>query len=181
MQDFSARKMLHFEKWIHFLILWIVWKNKTSLPSEGPSPPGPPAGRVIAFQWMGRPPPLEKIPSMPLPPVGTRSFSTRNYKWIWNLFLKILKKLKFYWNFKLIFNEKLIKKIGALPHTPAGLCPWTPVGGLQAPLQPAAGAHSETLPFDSAEPKSWSRQWICMLIILWSFSRPLGFQGNCKN
>ena len=42
--DFLARKNGDiFEKWVHFLILWIVFKNETSLPSEGPSPPGPPA------------------------------------------------------------------------------------------------------------------------------------------
>ena len=37
-------------------------KNETSLPSGGPSPPGPPARweRVIAFKWPERPPPRKK-------------------------------------------------------------------------------------------------------------------------
>ena len=40
--DFLARKNVAiFEKWIHFLRLWIVFKNETSLPSGGPSPPDP--------------------------------------------------------------------------------------------------------------------------------------------
>ena len=46
-----------FENSIHFLILCIVWKNETSLPSGGPSLPDPLRGRVIAFKWPGRPPP----------------------------------------------------------------------------------------------------------------------------
>ena len=62
--DFCARKIEIFENSIHFLILCLVWINKTSLPSGGPSPPPrtPCGGRVIAFQWPGRSPPPRKNP-----------------------------------------------------------------------------------------------------------------------
>ena len=43
--DFLGKKNVDiFENSIHFLILCIVLKNEISLPSGGPSPPGPPAG-----------------------------------------------------------------------------------------------------------------------------------------
>ena len=41
---FGKKNVDIFENLIHFLILCIVWKNETSLPSGGPSPPGTPAG-----------------------------------------------------------------------------------------------------------------------------------------
>ena len=60
--DFLAKNNVDiFENSIHFLILCIVWKNETSLPSGGPLPPGPPAGRVIAFKWPGRSPPKKTL------------------------------------------------------------------------------------------------------------------------
>ena len=60
--DFSGKKNVDiFEKWIHFLILWIVLKNETSLQSGGLRPRTPcGGGRVIAFKWPGRPPPPKK-------------------------------------------------------------------------------------------------------------------------
>ena len=66
--DFSGKKDVDiFEKWIHFLILWIVlkWNFATA---RGPFAPGPPAGegRVIAFNWPGVPSLPRKIRATPL-------------------------------------------------------------------------------------------------------------------
>ena len=45
--DFSGKKNVDiFEKWIHFLILEIIFKNDTSQTFGGLSPPGPPAGAL---------------------------------------------------------------------------------------------------------------------------------------
>ena len=56
-----------FENSIHFRILCIVWKNETSLPSGGPSPPVLPAGARDSFLVAGAsPPPEKKIMATPL-------------------------------------------------------------------------------------------------------------------
>ena len=55
--DISGKQNVDiFEKWIHFLILWIVLEMKLRYRPGGPSPPDPLRGRVIAFKWPGRPP-----------------------------------------------------------------------------------------------------------------------------
>ena len=56
--DFSGKKYIDiFEKWIDFLILWILFKNNLRpLPGLPPSPPPDPLrGRQIAFKWPGLP------------------------------------------------------------------------------------------------------------------------------
>ena len=64
--DFVARKNVAiFEKWIHFLILWIVFKNETSLPSGGPSPPDPLRWRLPS-RFPLIPPPRSKILEPPM-------------------------------------------------------------------------------------------------------------------
>ena len=56
--DFWGKKNVAiFENSIHFLILCIVLKNETSLPSGGLRPRTPCGGLVMAFKWPGRPPP----------------------------------------------------------------------------------------------------------------------------
>ena len=66
--NFSGKKNVDiFEKWIHFLILCIVLKNETSLPSGGGLCPRTPCGgRVIAIMWPGRPPPRKNFLAKPL-------------------------------------------------------------------------------------------------------------------
>ena len=51
---FWEEKCWHFEKWIHFQILWIVLQNETSLPSCGLRFRTPCGGRLIALKWPGR-------------------------------------------------------------------------------------------------------------------------------
>ena len=43
-----------FENSIYFLILYIVWKNETSLPSGAFAPRTPCGGRLIVFSWLER-------------------------------------------------------------------------------------------------------------------------------
>ena len=96
------------EKWIHFLILWIVLKNETSLPSRGPSHPDPQRGArdslyvVRAFP----PPPPKKILATPLTLyiIGLRKLS--NFS---NLKLFDLGKLKFTdtYNYRDFFQEQV--------------------------------------------------------------------------
>ena len=76
-----------FENSIHFLILCILWKNETSLPSGGPSPPPrtPCGGRVIAFKWPGRSPPRKNpgdATGLSLPHSHFSLFILLNKEWL---------------------------------------------------------------------------------------------------
>ena len=91
--DFSGKKNVDiFEKWIHYLILWIILQHEPSIPCGR-------GGHVKAFKWSGPPP--EKIHRTLLIILIEKS----NFQIKMRILIKTKVRLMVYWKVLILLKE----------------------------------------------------------------------------